>query len=116
VRAGGRSLRLGGAYRLTEAGLAALLARAPALEALALPQCSRLTGTFLASLPAGLRRAPETAARGRRRGPGGAAARGRRGAGAREGLAAGCRRLRVPGRSLEPGADAVRIPMYAYPF
>lgn len=48
-------LRLGGAYRLTDAGLGPLLRRAPALEALALPQCSRLDGAFLAALPAGLR-------------------------------------------------------------
>ena len=48
-------LRLGGAYRLTDAGLGPLLRRAPALEALALPQCSRLDCAFLAALPAGLR-------------------------------------------------------------
>lgn len=48
-------LRLGGAYRLTDAGLGPLLRRAPALESLALPQCSRLDGAFLADLPEGLR-------------------------------------------------------------
>lgn len=52
-----RSLRLGGAYRLTDEGLAPLLRRAPGLEALSLPQCSRLDGTFLAALPASLRQA-----------------------------------------------------------
>jgi len=52
---GTRSLRLGGAYRLTDEGLALLLRRAPCLEALSLPQCSRLDGTFLAALPASLR-------------------------------------------------------------
>ncbi|KAK9831384.1 hypothetical protein WJX81_008255 [Elliptochloris bilobata] len=50
-----RSLRLGGAYRLTDAGLAPLLRRAPMLEALALPQCSRLDGAFLVALPGSLR-------------------------------------------------------------
>lgn len=46
---------MGGAYRLTDAVLGLLLRRAPALESLALPQCSRLDGAFLADLPEGLR-------------------------------------------------------------
>lgn len=46
-----QSLRLAGAYRLSDAGLAALLPRLPALTALALPQCSRLEGAVIEQLP-----------------------------------------------------------------
>ena len=92
ARAGRRSLRLGGAYRLTEAGLAPLLARAPALEALALPQCSRLLGTFLAGLPRGLRRAPLPPP-GALRCSCGALARGRQDAAPGRGVAGGCERM-----------------------
>lgn len=37
-----RSLKLGGAYRLTDADLEKLLAAAPNLQEVHLPQCSRL--------------------------------------------------------------------------
>lgn len=45
------SLRLGGAYRLSDGALAALLPCAPALASLALPQCSRLEGAAIEALP-----------------------------------------------------------------
>ena len=44
-------LRLGGAYRLTDSGLQALLKAAPYLTELHLPQCSRIQGSALEDLP-----------------------------------------------------------------
>jgi len=49
-----QSLSLGGAYRLTDAGAAALLAAAPRLARLALPQASLLGGALLGGLPSTL--------------------------------------------------------------
>lgn len=45
------ALLLGGAYSLLDSGLETLLASAPNLRELRLPQCCRLTGTGLACLP-----------------------------------------------------------------
>ena len=44
-------LRLGGAYRLMDSGLEALLRVTPQLTELHLPQCSRLQGPSLEQLP-----------------------------------------------------------------
>lgn len=44
-------LHLGGAYRLTDDGLLALLAAARDLCALSVPQASRLTGRLVEALP-----------------------------------------------------------------
>lgn len=45
-----RVLRLGGAYRLTDTGLLAVLKQAPKLQELHLPQCSRIDGSSLQQL------------------------------------------------------------------
>ena len=42
-----KSLKLGGAYRLSDTGLTALLARTPALMSLAIPQCCRIEGSVI---------------------------------------------------------------------
>lgn len=47
-----RVLALGGAYRLRDSGLLEILKAAPNLEELRLPQCCRIQGTALQSLPA----------------------------------------------------------------
>ncbi|KAF6264728.1 hypothetical protein COO60DRAFT_17560 [Scenedesmus sp. NREL 46B-D3] len=47
-----RVLRLGGAYKLNDAGLLALLQASPGLQELTVPSASRLTGSFLCRLPA----------------------------------------------------------------
>lgn len=44
-------LALGGAYRLSDAGLLELLKASPNLEELHLPQCSRIQGSTLEILP-----------------------------------------------------------------
>ena len=44
-------LRLGGAYRLSDRGLSALLSLSPALRALSLPQAPKITGAAVAALP-----------------------------------------------------------------
>jgi len=46
-----RVLSLGGAYRLSDAGLLNLLQAAPALQELHLAQCCRIEGTALQQLP-----------------------------------------------------------------
>jgi hypothetical protein len=46
-----QALRLGGAYRLSDAGLQDLLAAAPRLLELGLPQASRITGAAVMALP-----------------------------------------------------------------
>lgn len=46
------ALRLSGAYRLSDAGLLALLRSMPSLRELALPQCSRLVGPAVEQFPA----------------------------------------------------------------
>lgn len=45
------ALHLGGAYRLTDAGLQALLAAAPALQELSVPHASRVTAALVLALP-----------------------------------------------------------------
>lgn len=47
-----RAMRLHGAYKLSDAGLARALEAAPGLERLAVPLCSRLTDAALRGLPA----------------------------------------------------------------
>ena len=49
--AGLRVLGLGGAYRLTDAGLSKILKAVPNLQELHLPQCCRLQGPALQQLP-----------------------------------------------------------------
>jgi len=44
-------LRLGGAYRLSDRGLSALLSLCPSLRSLALPQAPKVTGAAVAALP-----------------------------------------------------------------
>lgn len=46
-----KSLRLSGAYRLSDEGLIKLLRKAPNLTSLALPQCSRIEGPSIEVLP-----------------------------------------------------------------
>ncbi len=46
-----RVLALGGAYRLGDAGLLAILRRAPALQVLRLPSCCRVTEEAIKQLP-----------------------------------------------------------------
>lgn len=46
-----RYLSLGGAYRLTDTGLSAILQAVPNLKELHLPQCCRIQGPALQKLP-----------------------------------------------------------------